>query len=762
MQQPVNIAGDGVYRVGPFEIDLAASRLSCRDQPIHLTKRTFGVLALLVQHAGHTVDKEQLFKEVWGDVCVEENNLARHISVIRKSFHSFEPDQEYIVTVPGRGYRFVPDVTAARLDGQAQVPVVPPENTTTHSNTPDPSETGRGSWRGQALRFVATVALSILGGTLLVAPLLEKWRVRQSSVSAEPAARPLQQVTSAGSVDDDPAWAPDGRTLAFGSDRNGNVDIWIQHIGEAIPIQITADPARDSEPAWSPDGRWLAFHSDRDGGGIFVVPASGGVERRVTTFGQAPQWSPDGTRILFTGDRHRSEAGVYVAAAMGGVPVPVRSDLLLQVRMIRAVWHPTGRISVYGRHATDGWKLWTVSLADGDWRPVEISPEVQQRLRDGALQPARLVWSPKGDRVYFVARSGDDDDIFRVSVDPVTFRWTRGPDRLTTETGRNPGLALSPDGRQIALTRRLSETRIWALPFDPVAGKLTGRGEPLTPFGSEAFVVDMSPDGRQLAYRTVRAGREELWVHSVSTTSNRLAATEERAQILQPRWSTDSRRLAYLRLPSNGVSDSAVVLVDSRAAVTNQVLPQSRGTTQVYDWAPDGVSLLVGCGNGARLVALCTMAAHADGAPSGPPRVIASDSGRNLWSARTSPNRHWITFLATSPTVTPRTIYAMPAAGGPWVQITDGQVVDKPRWSPDGQTVYYVALTGGAWNLWGRRFDAQLGAPIGQPFQVTRFDTPGFAIEVSGPTQLSITRDRLVAPITESAGAVWVLSGVDR
>jgi DNA-binding winged helix-turn-helix (wHTH) protein len=100
-------------RLGEFEIDLATSRLSYRGQSIHLTKRTFDVLALLVRHAGHTVDKDQLIREVWGGVCVEENNLARHISVIRKIFHSFEPDREYVLTVPSRGYQFViPQVEA--------------------------------------------------------------------------------------------------------------------------------------------------------------------------------------------------------------------------------------------------------------------------------------------------------------------------------------------------------------------------------------------------------------------------------------------------------------------------------------------------------------------------------------------------------------------------------------------------------------------------------------------------------------------------
>jgi len=419
-------------------------------------------------------------------------------------------------------------------------------------------------------------------------------------------------------------------------------------------------------------------------------------------------------------------------------------------------------VSVYGRRPDAAWEFWTLSLSSSDARKSEIGRDVQQQMRDSAVLLQQFVWSPSGDRLYFVGRAREGEDVWRVAVDRLTLRWSSGPDRLTNDGGRQPGLALSPDGRRLAFTRRLSQTRIWALPFDPVEGRLTGHGEPLTPFGSEAFVVDMSPDGQQLAYRTVHSGREELWVHTVSTTSSRLAATEERAQILQPRWSMDGQQLAYLRLASASPTDSGVVLVDSKSTTMNGVLPQSRGTTQVYDWAPDGRSLLVGCRNDRSLIALCTLPVHANDVTSPSPRVIADDPERNLYSARTSPNKRWIVFLTIEANADMRGVFVMPADGGGRIPVTDNEYVDKPRWSPDGSTIYYAARQHGVWNLWGRRFDRVSGQPTGQPFQVTRYDEPAFSLEVSGNTQLSITRDRLVVPITESAGAVWILENVNR
>src|SRR5262249_4182160 len=143
----------------------------------------------------------QLLHDVWGGVFVEENNLARHISVIRKALHTFEPDQEYIVTVAGRGYRFVADfgVSAGSDDEQAHQVVFAGASAEVpghHLAAPQVPV----SWRRTAITAVAALTLSIVAAILLVAPALDRWRVRQPSVSAEPAPRPLRQITSAGTV----------------------------------------------------------------------------------------------------------------------------------------------------------------------------------------------------------------------------------------------------------------------------------------------------------------------------------------------------------------------------------------------------------------------------------------------------------------------------------------------------------------------------------------------------------------------------------
>ena len=69
----------------------------------------------------------------------------------------------------------------------------------------------------------------------------------------------------------DAAFSPDGRSIAYASDRGGNFDIWVQSLDGGQPRQLTHSPAQDTQPAWSPDGKRIVFRSERDQGGLFRV-----------------------------------------------------------------------------------------------------------------------------------------------------------------------------------------------------------------------------------------------------------------------------------------------------------------------------------------------------------------------------------------------------------------------------------------------------------------------------------------------------------
>ena len=99
------------YAFAPFVVDLGRRQLWLDGQQVPLTAKAFDVLAFLVANRHRAVTKEEFFTHVWPDSIVLETNLFRQISLIRRALNERIKNHEFIVTLPGRGYQFVADVT---------------------------------------------------------------------------------------------------------------------------------------------------------------------------------------------------------------------------------------------------------------------------------------------------------------------------------------------------------------------------------------------------------------------------------------------------------------------------------------------------------------------------------------------------------------------------------------------------------------------------------------------------------------------------
>ena len=768
--------GDPLYQFGSFLADPVVGRLYHGEDHVPLTPKSFQVLMVLVESGGHLVDKDELFRQVWPDTFVEPNNLARNISMIRKVLHEHDPEQEYIVTVSRRGYRFVAPVSSRPRTqfSAAPLPVSIPDGMDPHppGSRPagqDPSAElaaaavphlsgppSPGPMPLRRLLSISAVAVALLGlaGSLAVGA--------RESASGSPPERRLWQLTSTGRLQGDPTWSPDGQRIAYSSDRGGNFDIWVQDVAGGTPIQITSGGARDWQPSWSPDGRYIAYRSEHDGGGLFIVPLEGGSPRRIAESGYTPVWSPDSSKILFKEGRD-----LYVARLDGQRPVALPAEGLPRLLdPIEIGWHPDGRrISIHGYDRDNGWSFWTIPLDGGPNVRSLMSSTVAQRLSDANLRLRGFVWAPGGDSLYFEGRSERTQNVWRIRVNPRTLDWIGGPDRLTTSSALETGLALSPDGKRLAFGSRFERTLVWSVPFDPVSGRITGAGEAITPDGVNARILDISPDGTQLVYRVIGRNTDELWIRSLDRHADRLRRVEVDAAIVHPRWSRDGTRLAYLRRPNDPAQPAAVVLLAAQGDTEQHVLAADRTTEMVYDWGLDDGSFLVRCRTEAARSAICRLSTASASGATPAMQVIASDAHRNLYAAAYSPDGRWVSFIA-APDLSRSTVFVSPGAGGTWIPITspdDHSFEDLPRWSPDGRTLYFLSNRTGFWNLWGRRFDRDAGTAIGEPFQVSRFDS---SVQMVGPNvsglQMAITRDRLILPVTQTSGAVWVLENVDR
>jgi tol-pal system beta propeller repeat protein TolB len=185
------------------------------------------------------------------------------------------------------------------------------------------------------------------------------------------------------------SWSPDGQTIAFAADPDGNFDLYLISAEGGDLRTLVPGPTNDREPAWSPDGQWIAFTSDRSGPGateVWRVGVSGGPYKQLTdnvNSSFSPAWSPDGQWIVFLSDR-RTTTDLYVMTANGD------GERALLVRDIAAeerdpAWSPDGRWIVFSANRErpifdlyvirpDGSELQRIFGGDSDtrfpvWRP---------------------------------------------------------------------------------------------------------------------------------------------------------------------------------------------------------------------------------------------------------------------------------------------------------------------------------------------------------------------------------------------------------
>jgi DNA-binding winged helix-turn-helix (wHTH) protein/TolB-like protein/Tfp pilus assembly protein PilF len=112
------------YEFGAFRLNVTESLLYRGAEVVPLTPKVFDLLVLLVENAGHVVEKSSLIEQLWPDSFVEESSLTQNISLLRRALA--EDDRNYIETIPKRGYRFVAEVS------EIDEPVVPSHNSSSH------------------------------------------------------------------------------------------------------------------------------------------------------------------------------------------------------------------------------------------------------------------------------------------------------------------------------------------------------------------------------------------------------------------------------------------------------------------------------------------------------------------------------------------------------------------------------------------------------------------------------------------------------
>ena len=763
---PNQVGTSQVIRFAAFEVDLQAQELRKAGLRLKLSGQPFQVLAILLERPGTVVTREDLQKRLWPGTFVDvDHNLNTAINKIREALGDSSENPRFVETLPRRGYRFIGPITA---------------NGTAAAGVAHVAETRSTGGAESAARTRGLLAVALLGMVVLLV-LAGYWIFKRRETPATPPQRTLTRIPFDEGLQIGTTWSPDGRFIAFSSDRGGKFDIWVKQVDGGEAVQVTKGLSHNWQPDWSPDGKYIVYRSEQGDGGLYLVPALGGVglERRIASFGYNPRWSPDGKQILFRTGLLGEGDKIYVVRLDGSAPTPILGDFVARHHVLPSsvFWHPDGkRVSLWsGGSALP--TFWTVSVDGSSAIESERSAAVNEEFAKLGFEMEhhvenlgypRFAWAPSGDAVYASLDVRGVRNLWKLIVDPRTLQITAS-ERLTTGPGSDGDVAISPGGKRAAFTAKTEYVRVWLLPFNATTGRLLSAGKPVTSPTIVAIEHELSPDGTKLAFTGMRAGSRDLWEKSLTDGRESPVIVDSYLRVYA-HWSFDGRQMVYSRgeFDKKTSSQSWQVMMWSAAdRIEQPVTAAGNGPIYVYDWSSDGKQLLTSSWND-ETHRMEVWQIPIDAAPKAETsaRKIAADPKYDCFQPHLSPNGRWIVFEAvgTDTAEVGSALYVVPTTGGPWTRITEGKHWDdKPNWSPDGKTIYFLSARGGFHNVWGIHFDPVNGKPMGQAFQVSKFDGPGLAVPQDIPrVALSITEEKMALTLADSSGGIWVLDNVGR
>ena len=433
-----------------------------------------------------------------------------------------------------------------------------------------------------------------------------------------------------------------------------------------------------------------------------------------------------------------------------------------------AAWRRSDEVFFWAMDDRPSPNFWTAQISGHSGTKLIITPDVEKQLREaaeGTEYPGdfSFAWSASGRVVYFERNYRGARNVWKMNVEPEAFRAT-AVERLTTGPGPETGVAVSPDGNKLAFTAKSEQVRSWLFQFDATNGRILGEGRAISPSSLMAWQQALSRDGKKMVFWGGKYGANKSAVYQETLEEGRespVIADDRKRGSAQ--WSPDGTHLVYAR----ECSDASQLMLWSAQTHSEEPLTATCGEITPYDWSPDERNILVTQWDSKTRhsdVSLLPVSAGPNAETAS--RRLISCSGCDLYEPHFSPDARWIVFKAVAElaTAVESKLYVAPAGGGPWKAITDGEHwADKPRWAPDGKTIYFLSQEDGYFNVWARRFEPTTGRPIGAPHRVTSFARPKLMVPFFiQPVGFSLTQDRLLLSILEVSGSIWMLENLRR
>ena len=337
--------------------------------------------------------------------------------------------------------------------------------------------------------------------------------VTLSRSSATESGTELTQLTSNVGTDINAQWSPDGRKIAWESDRSGEFQIWVMNADGTGKKQVSRGPAKHGWPMWSPDGTRLVYWGYTESTGMSSISTSRmdgtGVIMLVETDGtlDRPEYRPDGNYVAYAAEID-SNWDIYAIDVRTRKTYRLTHDAQMETNPL---WSPDGNIIAYKVAPNKEYNLTIenfISVRNGLDNPSYY-------LWDGTKSIQMNAWSPDGTKIAYTAEavtntSGEDRVSYLAVVDDVNFRGgkTSGtPVVLSRATLGDRGPVFSPDGNSVAFWAWDAAYRatLWMADVDG------SNSRQITTEGSDMY-PRFSPDGGKLAFESARSGNMDIWV----------------------------------------------------------------------------------------------------------------------------------------------------------------------------------------------------------------------------------------------------------
>ncbi|HXW16219.1 MAG TPA: winged helix-turn-helix domain-containing protein, partial [Terriglobia bacterium] len=552
---------DRLYRFGALTMNTGSMTLRKGEKLISVPPKVFDTLLALVEQRGEVVSKDQLMRAVWPDCVVEESNLTQNIFVLRRILSQATGDEEYIQTIPKRGYRItVPvDVESGR---DAPVKAV--------SAAPIPNHAGRFSPSAKGIAAASTLAIEL-------AVLL--WH-------SPPAVRAIPNFTqltrdgidkegwTKGIVGPHAALATDGSRIFFTAGTMGSSHISQMSIsgGPAsnIPLPFSAGQVLDFSTVRS-ELLVAEYVSPSAETPLWAVNLLTGNAHRVGNFSVRDAcWSRDGNHIAFV-----RGAELYVTDEYGA---DQRKLADLPGLGWRPRWSPDNkslRLTIVEPKSVVS-SIWEVALDSGRIHPLLPG-------WDNPPQECCGEWSADGRQYFFQATRNGKSEIWAIPVNtgPLDrlLRIGRKPVQITTGQMNSMVPAPSPNGKLLFVIGRQERGEL---------ERFDANSHQFVPYlaGIPADFIDFSRDGQWMTYSLLPEGT--LWRSRIDGTEL-LQLTFQPDEARVPQWSPDGRSIIF---HTTGGGRRQQIRVISRDGGPAEVVPGTNGSEMHPMWSPDGSKII--------------------------------------------------------------------------------------------------------------------------------------------------------------------------